>query len=237
MHRHRRPSTLALGAAWCLAPTLQAQAPTPERPSREIVVSATRSVDLAPDYAELYVGVTTRDADAGRAGEQHARIAQAVRAALRALRFAAESLPTIGYQVRPEYERPRNRPVGYTVESRIQVRVHDLTRVGPVIDAALGAGANMVSGLTFESTRRDAARLEALASAMQAAREEAEAMARAAGGRLGALLEASSGGPAYPRAQREVMALASMQAETPITPGTLEISATVTTRWEFVPNP
>jgi hypothetical protein len=220
-----------------LASGAGAQTPGAERPTREITVTTTRSVDLAPDHAVLYLGVTTRDPDAARAGEQHAGIAQRVRAALGALGFRAESLPTIGYTVRPEYDRDRNRPIGYSAQSRIQVRVHDLGRVGRVIDAALGAGANVVSGLSFESTRSDRARLDALARAVAAAREEAEAIARAAGGRLGALLEANTGEVGFIRGAREVMMRAQGEVETPIMPGTLEITATVTTRWEFIPNP
>lgn len=227
----------ALMGVAILASGARAQTPGAERPTREITVTTTRSVDLAPDHAVLYLGVTTRDADAARAGEQHARISQSVRAALGALGFGPESLPTIGYTVRPEYDRDRNRPIGYSAQSRIQVRVHEFTRVGRVIDAALGAGANVISGLSFESTRSDRARLDALARAVAAAREEAEAIARAAGGRLGALLEANTEGVGFARAGREVMMRAAAEVETPITPGTLEITATVTTRWEFITSP
>ncbi|MBI3981452.1 MAG: SIMPL domain-containing protein [Gemmatimonadetes bacterium] len=214
-----------------------AQTAPADRPStRDIIVTATRSVELAPDFAEVQIGVRTRDADAARAAEQHAVIATAVRAALRSLGFPAESLPTTGYAVQPEYDPQRNRPSGYSVQSTIQVHIHDLTRVGRVIDAALGAGANGVHGLSFESTRRDAMRLQAIERAVQAAREEAAAIARAAGGRLGALLEANSGEASIPyeRAGR-VMALAT--TDTPIEPGSLQVTATVTTRWEFLPNP
>ena len=52
-----------------------------------------------------------------------------------------------------------------------------------MIDAALGAGATNIAQLTFESSKREAARLEALARAVQRARREAEAIARASGGR------------------------------------------------------
>lgn len=112
--------------------------------------------------------------------------------------------------------------------------MRDLARVGAVIDAALGAGATNISGIRFESTRREPARLEALAKAVQAARREAEAIARAAGGRLGALLEASTAGPVL-YAPRAEMALRTMAADTPIAPPALEVTATVTARWAFVP--
>ncbi|HEX9580128.1 MAG TPA: SIMPL domain-containing protein [Gemmatimonadales bacterium] len=211
-----------------------AQTP-PERPPREIVVTASRSVDLAPDYAVVHLGVETRNADAARAGAEHARIATAVREALRSLGFPAESLPTIGYTVQPEYDRERNRPIGYSVRGAVEARVHDLSRVGRVIDAALAAGANRVSGLSFESTRREAARLQAVELAVRAARAEAEAIARAADGTLSSLLQAGTGEFVAPRLMRTGRDVSMAMAETPITPEMLEVTATVTTHWEFVP--
>jgi uncharacterized protein YggE len=212
-----------------------AQEPGYQRPDRpEIAVTATGTVDLSPDYAVVQVGVITRDAQAGRAGEQNARITTAVRAALRdLLRVPDDSLPSVGYSVVTDYDRDR-RPAGYAARNVLEARVHDLAKVGAVVDAALAAGATQIAGIQFESTRRDAARLDALARAVEAARREAESMARAAGGRLGPLIEATSTDPAFPlrRAER---AMAMLAAETPIVPPELTASATVTARWVFLP--
>lgn len=207
-----------------------AQEPKPP----EIAVTATGTVDLSPDYAILQVGVITRDAQAGRAGEQNARITTAVRAALRQLlRVPDDSLPSVGYSVVTDYDRDR-RPTGYAARNVIEARVHDLTQVGPTVDAALAAGATKIAGIQFESTKRASARLDALARAVETARGEAEAMARAAGGRLGPLIEASSTGPAFPiRAARSAMAMAAV--ETPIVPPELTVGATITARWVFIP--
>ena len=199
----------------------------------EIAVTATGTVDLSPDYAIVQASVVTREPQAARAGEENARVTNAVRAALRqVLRVPDDSLPSVWYSVGTDYDRER-RPAGYAARSTIEVHVHDLTQVGRVVDAALGAGATNVSAIQFESTRREAARLEALGRAVETARREAEAMARAAGGRLGPLIEASSSGPAFPRVQaRSAMAMAAV--ETPITPPELTIEATVSARWEFI---
>jgi len=200
----------------------------------EIAVTATGTVDLSPDYAILHVGLVTRDAQAGRAGEQNARMTTAVRAALRQLlRVPDDSLPSVGYSVVTDYDRD-HRPAGYAARNVIEARVHDLTQVGPAVDAALAAGATQIAGIQFESTKRASARLEALARSVETARREAEAMARAAGGRLGPLIEMSSTGPAFPiRAARSTMAMAAV--ETPIVPPELTVEATVTARWVFIP--
>jgi uncharacterized protein YggE len=210
------------------------QEPRNERQDRpEIAVSATGTVSLSPDHAIVQVSVVTREPQAGRAGEQNARIMTAVRAALRqVLRVPDDSLPSVWYSVDTESDR-EGRPAGYAARNTVEARVHDLAQVGRVVDAALGAGATNISGIQFESTRRSAARLEALSRAVEAARREAEAMARAAGGRLGPLIEASSSGPAYPL-MRARSALA-MAAETQITPPELTVEATVSARWGFIP--
>ena len=227
----RRGWSVVLLLGGLMVGTVVAQEPKPP----EIAVTATGSVDLSPDYAVLQVGVITRDAQAGRAGEQNARIATAVRAALRQLlRVPDDSLPSVGYSVVTDYDRDR-RPAGYAARNVLEARVRDLAQVGRAVDAALAAGATQIAGIQFESTKRESARLNALARAVETARREAEAMARAAGGRLGPLIEASSAGPAFPirRARQEAMALAAV--ETPIVPPELTVEATVTARWVFIP--
>ena len=208
----------------------QAAAP---RHQPEIVASGTGTVTLTPDYAVIHVSVVTRDDLAAAAGQQNARTTNAVRAALKSLLGVPDdSLPTVSYSVDTQYD--RGRPSGYQATSTLQVRT-SLARVGPVIDAALGAGATNISQLSFESTKREAARLEALTRAVQRARREAEAIARASGGHLGELLSATTTG-ALAFAAPE-MAAAAMRADvaTPITAPPLEVTATVTVHWAFVP--
>ncbi len=224
---------LALLAGMALAGVTAASAQEPRAPRHEpeIVVSGTGTVTLTPDYAVIQVSVVTRDDLAARAGGDNARTMNAVRAALKSLLGVPDdSLPTVAYSVDTQYD--RGRPSGYQATSALEVRTA-LGRVGPVIDAALGAGATNISQLTFESTKREAARLEALARAVQRARREAEAIARASGGRLGSLLSATTTG-AVAFEGPQIRAMRTM-AETPIAPPPLEVTATVTVHWAFVP--
>jgi len=228
-----RPELVLLaGVVLAGATSASAQEPAVPRHEPEIVVSGTGTVTLAPDYAVVRVSVVTRDDLAARAGEANARSMQAVRAALKSLLGVPDdSLPTVSYSVDTQYD--RGRPNGYQATSTVEVHT-SLKRVGAVIDTALGAGATNIAQLTFESTKREAARLEALGRAVQQAHHEAEAIARAAGGRLGNLLSASTtgavafAGPQMERAMR-------VANETPISAAPLEVSATVTARWAFVP--
>jgi uncharacterized protein YggE len=75
-----------------------------------------------------------------------------------------------------------------------------------------------------------------LTSAVTRARADAEAMARAGGGTLGPLLEVSSV-PSGPQPVIEMGNLIRARAaeQTPINPGALTVTVSVTARWQFVP--
>ena len=105
------------------------------------------------------------------------------------------------------------------------------------IDAALAKGANEVSGIQFTSSRADSARRAAIAEAVANARADAETMAKGAGGSLGALIEVASGvEPIRPFEVSMARAKMAAAAPTPIEPGQLTVTATVTARWAFVPS-
>ena len=81
---------------------------------------------------------------------------------------------------------------GYTVTNTVRADVRRIDDVGKLIDAALAKGANEISSLQFYSSKADSARRAALAAAVADARADAEVLARAAGGTLGALVELST---------------------------------------------
>jgi hypothetical protein len=88
------------------------------------------------------------------------------------------------------------------------------------------------------SSREDAVRRQALGNAVTAARSDAEAMAAAAGGRLGRLLELTSGGffrPSPAPMMRGGAMMEVQQADTPISAGEQTLRANVMARWEFIP--
>jgi hypothetical protein len=109
--------------------------------------------------------------------------------------------------------------------------------VAPVIDVALSKGANMITSLQFYASNTEEARRSAISSAVQKARADAEAAARAAGGTIGSLIEINVGAYYYPPPRPMVMArdMAASASETPINPGEQTVSVDLTTRWSFIP--
>jgi uncharacterized protein YggE len=222
--------------------TSQSQAiNAPLEPVPQITVVGRGETKVSPDRATIQISVQTRGSTAAIAGAANATKQRAVLDALRKLGLTDDQLSTANYNVYPEqrYEPNRNPVIiGYVATNTIVADVRDLTKVGAVIDASLGAGANLISSLSFYASNLQQARQAAITSAVQAARAEAEVGARAAQGQLGGLLELTIG--AYyappPRAVMMAAKVADQAAETPIQAGLETVTVEVTTRWRFLPN-
>lgn len=238
---------LALVPLLALACTpLAAQNPgsfAPVAPPPQIVTSGTGETRTTPDRAMIEVSVQTRAATAAAAAAQNAEKQRAVIAALRAQGLRAEQISTVNYNVYPDMRHdPRGveepKVIGYVVTNSVRAELREVDKVGAVIDAALSAGANMISSLSFYSANTDDARRSALASAVEKARGDAEALARAAGGSLGALLELSTAElrppqPMYANARMSLQA--GNAADTQIEPGQQTVTVFVNARWAFNP--
>jgi uncharacterized protein YggE len=207
-----------------------------------LVTSGQGEARVAPDRASVSVNVQTRGSTAAAAASDNARRTRAVLDALAKLEIPREQLGTEGYSVYPEMRYDTNggspRVTGYVVTNTVRAETHRVEQAGAIIDAALGAGANLINGLSFYASSIDEPRRAAVALAVASARADAEAMARAAGGSVGALLELSTQGPTIPpRPMFEVAARAQMaKAEpTPVNPGQQTVTVFVSARWQFVP--
>ena len=206
----------------------------------QIAVTGRGEVKVSPDRATIQISVQTRATTAAAAATENANKQQSVLSALKALGFGNDQLSTINYNVYPEQRfDPGKDPlvIGYNVTNTILVDVRKLNQVGPAIDAALSHGANMINSLQFYASNTETARRNAIASAIEKARLDADAAARAAGGSLGGLIEINVGAYSPPPPRPLMMArVAVAQADnTPINPGEETLSVEVSTRWKFVP--
>ena len=208
-------------------------------PDIETVGTAERRV--APDRATVFLAVESKAASAAVAASANARAVQSVLDTLR--RTGLDSaVATASYNVGANYEPvPREAPQrqGYVARTVLRVKLTRLDQVGRVIDAGLAKGATGVQNVWFESSTAEELRRGALADAAQAARRDADALARALGGSLGAMLSTSTAGAYDPR--RINVAYGSVGGEgmmrttsSQITPSEIVITAAVVTRWQFV---
>ena len=202
-----------------------------------IRVSATGEASAQPDRAFIDFGVETQAATAQAASAENARRMEQVIAAVVRAGVARQDVQTRDYSVFPVYEQPapgretvEPRIVGYRVTNTVSAQTDDVRRVGALIDAALGAGANRSYGLRFGFRDPSRAQAEALRDAIRRARAEAEVIAQGLGVTLGRVVDASTA--SQPRAF-PVMAEARMMADaaavqTPVEPGRQQVQATIT---------
>lgn len=206
----------------------------------QVVTTGTGEVQLSPDRATVIVGVQSRATTVAQATADNSRRQRAIIDTLRALGLGSDQINTVNFNVSPEMQYPPNqspRVTGYVVTNTVRASLRRVEDVGRTIDAALAKGANEVSGVEFTSSRADSARRAAIAEAVAHARADAETMAKAAGGSIGQLLEVASGvEPIRPFEATMARARVAAAAPTPIEPGQLTVTATVTARWTFVPN-
>lgn len=235
----------ALGAAiLCSTTTVGAQAPEPGSGQGwvpEINTSGTGEVKTTPDRATIVLGVETRAETAAAASAENARKQTAVIAALRRAGVAETDIATVSFTLSPDMqydEKTRtSRVIGYVARNMVRVEVKDIGQIGNYIDVTIAAGANGVNSLDFSTSREAEFRRTALRTAIDRACQDASAMAEAAGGRLGMLIQAVSSGMSSRPPQPMYAARAQMadgMERTPISAGEMTVTVSVQTRWQFI---
>jgi len=227
-----------------VVPTI-ALAQQPQQAPPVIVVSSTADLQAAPDEATVRLGVVRQAPTAQAAQDQTNRAVQAILAEISKLGVPAQKIQTSRLTLSPIYgaQRPDNREaprvVAYNATNSVSIDLDNLTRIGPVIDAGLTAGANQLEGVRFRLKDDLPIREKALRQAVAEAKRKAEAMAEALGVRIVGVLEASESGVSIFQQDRgEVFAMARQAPEmapTPVSPGEIDVRATVTVRYQIAP--
>ena len=170
-----RLSILMAGAALTLIPANFAQAANVEIVAQNPVIelSVSEQVDSAPDTATFSTGVETKAKTASQALSENSAQARKVVARLKALGIAEKDIQTTGINLRADYEYDQetrqNNFVGYVVSNQVSATLHDISKLGKILDAIVSSGATNLNGPSFsisdDSKMKDVARERALASA------------------------------------------------------------------------
>ncbi|HVQ41032.1 MAG TPA: SIMPL domain-containing protein [Vicinamibacterales bacterium] len=218
-------------AVLCSAAPVWAQQTAP--PSQQLPVIVTRgeaSLKRAPDQAFVSIAAEARAASPAEAQRNAADSMKAVQAAISKAGISNEAVRTTGYSMQPdmEYTNGRSRVRGYIVRNQLEVRVDDLEKLAGVIDAAGQSGATSMAGLRFDLKDRATVEREALRLAVQDAMARARAIASGANAQLGAIVRIDEQG-GYEPPQIQAMSAMRMEkaADTPVSPGELEVRAQV----------
>ena len=224
--------TLVCAALLALTLVIPTGTASAEEALPTLTMNGVGSAQIAPDMAEITLGVITEAKDAAKAHSDNAAQAARVQAAVKALGVAERDIQTTRYDFSPIYDvkdNGRSVTTGYTVTNAVVVKVRNLANVGKVIDAALANGANRVDSLEFSASDPSAAKDAALADAARDARSKADAVARALGVRIVRILNvyADAQSPAPRNFMPMMMAKEAYDAGTPISAGELSFEASV----------
>lgn len=209
-----------------------AQDKTEERPT--ISVTGTGRVSVPPDTAYVTLGVVTEGKEALAAQAANARKAQSIYSALLAQGVAKEDIKTVTYSIQPIYDFEKN-PASisaYRVENLMEVRFRPLDKVGRILAITGSEGANMICGLRFTAElKQEDARSQALEQATKNALRQAEIVAKGLGATLGPVqtvnVQIGSSEPPQPLRLAEAKAAEASLPQVPVSPGQLEVWASV----------
>jgi uncharacterized protein YggE len=202
-----------------------------------IYVSGSGSDSAKANQATVTLGAYTEDVSAAEAVQDNAVIMNAVIEAIKAEGISEDKIKTVSYSVNPNYDWEIRQTVGYRVTNMIQVEIDDIGKVGDVLDAATGAGANNVQGISFGLSDESSAGLQgnAYVNALNDARGKADLIAKTLGLRITGVLSVSES-VYYPYTPYRAYAesdVAGAPAPTPILEGTLSVSVSVQVSFTF----
>jgi uncharacterized protein len=231
---------IPLVAASALASTANAAEITLAATGPVVELTITESVKGKPDIATIGAGVTTEAPTAQAAMQQNAQQMNAVIARIKALGIKTDDIQTTGFSLsaRYDYDQEAQRQVfaGYQAANRVSVLMRDLGGVGAALDALVASGATDLSGPDFGIENEAAAKSQARKAAMAKARSQALEYAEAAGFGALRLLEVNETIQSFmpmPMSARAEFADAAKSAPTPVEPGMVGTSVTVTVKFEM----
>ena len=204
---------------------------------RVLTVSGQGEVHGTPDQAMLSAGVVTSARTAASALADNSRAMNEVFATLKRAGIADKDMQTSNFSVQPQYATDKNGNTlqditGYQVSNTVNVRVNEMSKVGPTLDALVSSGANSIGDIAFTIKDPKPLLAEARAAAVADAIARAQTLARAAGVTLGPITSIGENSYSEPRPLYRV-AMAAAPAQTPIAAGEESVTAGVSITWSI----
>jgi uncharacterized protein YggE len=184
------------------------------------------SIAARPDRAQLSFGVSSEAKTASAALRTNAAEMTKVIAALKSQGIAAADLRTDLVSLSSRYSQNGETVVGYTATNSVSATVRNLAKIGAIIDAAVDAGANQVSGPNLVRSSAASLYRAALRAAIADARGKARTIAAASGLHIRRITDVAESSAAP--SPTPLMAKASADASTPVETGSTLVEATVT---------
>ncbi len=204
-----------------------------ERIDKLVTVSGEGSASAVPDNAVIRLGVSSQGKTARAASDANAKEMTVVLAAIKDSGVADRDIQTTSLSLQPQYEPNKTgapRLIGFQANNQVTVKIRDIANLPTVLDRAIAAGANEMSGIEFVVSEQTKLLDKARAAAIADAHRKAELYANAAGMKVGRVMSISEEGAApQPRPYQAMRA----GAAAPIAPGEQMLRAVVTVSYEL----
>ena len=238
MKTPRSTAALLLLVTAAATPALAQQAGSPAFAATTLSLTASGEFRATPDMATITLGVDTTAPSAGRAMSGNDERMTQVVGALKSAGIEARDLQTSSLSLSPQTVFEDGHPprvTGYQASNQVTITVRDLARLGPVVDAVVGAGATNIGQISFGLSNPQAAENSARIAAVKSLDDKATLYAQATGYHLVRLVNLSEGVPeeSAPRPQMALMAMAPRAAATPVEAGTLDVHVDVSGIFEL----
>ena len=156
-----------------------------------VITSGDATVSKKPDIAFLSVGMESQQSTASAAQSDLASKTAKLIARAKVLGIADKDTSTSGYSVGPYYSPGGQTISGYRAFEQLQLKWHSVDNVGKALDALVQEGGATHVGVSFGLADPKAAMAEARTLAVADAHSRAQAMAAAAGVKLGPVVRVS----------------------------------------------
>jgi len=154
-----------------------------------ITVQSSETVKVVPDMAEIHFAVSTQEKDAKTCQEKNNEDLARVIQFLKDFGIADESIQTSNYGLNPIYDWSAGQTVtGYEMETSLTVSDVSIEQTGTLLSSCVDAGINNIRQISYFSSQYDSCYQEALAKAIEASRQKAQAIAEAGGCTLGTIV-------------------------------------------------
>jgi uncharacterized protein len=175
---------MKIGLVLCL---LAGMAAAEDRlPAKFVRVTGTSEVKVAPDRAVIEVGVQKQNPSASAAKHAEDAAAQRILAVLRANGVDEKDIQTTYLWLQQQSSYVKKEKVYYFVAAQtMTVTVRDLSKLDALLEALVQAGGNEIDSIRYETSEMRKYRDQARDLAVKAAREKAEALAKALGQDIG----------------------------------------------------
>jgi uncharacterized protein YggE len=236
------PSKAALALSLLLASTSLQPLPAlahEHAEKRTISLSAAGAVKTPPDKVDISTGVTSEAKSAREALDRNTEAMIKVVEALKAEGIDAKDIQTTNFSVNPVYDqRPLDKPappvvVGYRVTNQVRITLHDIKKLGGILDKIVTLGANEINSIEFGVDEPEALKDEARKLAIKNVTDNAKLYAEAAGIGLGPILSISEEESSYQPRFAAAPAVMEMAKDVPIEAGTATVEVRVRVVWEI----